>query len=65
MKTYDLDVPLARDPAIAVTVLGGLATLTTVLRFVSLQMRRVKPGAAEYLIVVALVGLKKKRQYAE
>ncbi|KAL4789422.1 hypothetical protein BDV19DRAFT_397043 [Aspergillus venezuelensis] len=55
MKTYNLDVPLARDPAIAVTVLGALATLTTVLRFISLQMRRVKPGAAEYLIVAALV----------
>ncbi|KAL4926651.1 uncharacterized protein BDV17DRAFT_293229 [Aspergillus undulatus] len=55
MKTYDLDVPLAQDPTIAVTALGSLATLSTILRFVSLRMRGVKPGAAEYLILAALI----------
>ncbi|KAL4806820.1 hypothetical protein BDV18DRAFT_159989 [Aspergillus unguis] len=55
MKTYDLDVPLARGPVIAVTVIGALSTATTVLRFVSLRMRSKRPGAPEYLVLAALV----------
>ncbi|KAJ5812170.1 hypothetical protein N7474_008471 [Penicillium riverlandense] len=52
--TYALDTPLTRNPVIAVTVLGGVATITTILRFYALHLRRVKPGAPEYLILVAL-----------
>lgn len=52
---YALDTPLTRNPIIAVTVLGGIATITTILRFFSLHTRRVKPGAPEYLIVGALI----------
>ncbi|KAL3470420.1 hypothetical protein BJX99DRAFT_49563 [Aspergillus californicus] len=55
MKTYNLDVPLARDPVIAVTVFGALATVTTILRFVSLRMRSASPGISDYLILAALV----------
>ncbi|KAJ9283599.1 hypothetical protein DTO027B5_9056 [Paecilomyces variotii] len=55
LKTYDLSVPLARNPVIVVTVFGVVATLTTVSRFLALQMRNVKPGAPEYLIIGALV----------
>ncbi|KAJ9215666.1 hypothetical protein DTO166G4_2772 [Paecilomyces variotii] len=55
LKTYDLSVPLARNPVIVVTVFGVVATLTTVSRFLALRMRNVKPGAPEYLIIGALV----------
>lgn len=55
--TYPLDTPLSRNPVIAVTVLGALATITTALRFWALKMRRVSPGASEYIILAALVGL--------
>ncbi|KAJ6096877.1 hypothetical protein N7486_007623 [Penicillium sp. IBT 16267x] len=53
--TYPLDTPLSRNPVIAVTVLGALATITTALRFWALKMRRVSPGASEYIILAALV----------
>lgn len=53
--TYALDTPLTRSPVIAVTVLGAIATITTVLRFVALHSRRVSLGAPEYLIVGALI----------
>ncbi|KAJ6134358.1 hypothetical protein N7523_000680 [Penicillium sp. IBT 18751x] len=53
--TYALDTPLTRSPVIAVTVLGAIATITTILRFVALHSRRVSLGAPEYLIVGALI----------
>ncbi|KAJ5175433.1 uncharacterized protein N7482_001310 [Penicillium canariense] len=52
--TYPLDVPLARNPVIAVTVLGIIATITTGLRFYALRLRQVKPGASDFLIIAAL-----------
>lgn len=55
--TYPLDTPLSRNPVIAVTVLGALATITTALRFWALEMRRMSPEASEYIILAALVGL--------
>lgn len=56
-RTYDLSVPLARNPVIAVTVFGALATLTTFLRLWALRMRKLKPGLPEYMIIGALVSL--------
>jgi hypothetical protein len=53
--TYSLDTPLSRNPLIAVTVLGAVSTITTVLRFWALKLRQVKPGASEYFILAALV----------
>lgn len=55
--TYALNTPLSRNPCIAVTVLGAVSTITTVLRFYAMRLRGVKPGAPEWLIVAALVGL--------
>ncbi|PYI11753.1 hypothetical protein BO78DRAFT_413562 [Aspergillus sclerotiicarbonarius CBS 121057] len=52
--TYGLNTRLSRDPVIVGTVFGALATITTGLRFYALRLRRVKPGAPEYLIVAAL-----------
>ncbi|KAI9933721.1 hypothetical protein ASPWEDRAFT_167993 [Aspergillus wentii DTO 134E9] len=54
MKTYSLDVPLARNPVIAVTFFGALATLMTGLRLYALRLRQTKPGAPEWLIIAAL-----------
>ncbi|KAI2682226.1 hypothetical protein CBS147339_9761 [Penicillium roqueforti] len=53
--TYPLDTPLSRNPVIAVTVLGALATITTALRFWALEMRRMSPEASEYIILAALL----------
>ncbi|PLN79473.1 hypothetical protein BDW42DRAFT_172895 [Aspergillus taichungensis] len=53
--TYALDAPLARNPVIVVTVFGVLATLTTGLRLYALKLRRVRIGAPEILILVALL----------
>jgi len=55
--TYPLDTPLSLNPIIAVTVLGAVATITTVLRFWALKLRQVKPGPSEYFILPALVSL--------
>jgi hypothetical protein len=54
--TYNLDVPLARDPVIVVTIFGFVATATTVLRCYALRLRNVKLGVPEYMIFGALVG---------
>ncbi|KAJ6031354.1 hypothetical protein N7540_002086 [Penicillium herquei] len=53
--TYPLTTPLSRNPVIAVTVLGALATITTGLRFWALKLRRVSAGLPEFLIVGALL----------
>lgn len=55
--TYALNTPLSRNPCIAVTVMGAVSTITTILRFYALRLRGVKPGAPEWLIVAALVRL--------
>lgn len=55
--TYTLNTPLSRNPCIAVTVMGAISTITTILRFYALRLRGVKPGAPEWLIVAALVRL--------
>ncbi|RAL03900.1 uncharacterized protein BO80DRAFT_453034 [Aspergillus ibericus CBS 121593] len=60
--TYGLDTPLSRDPVIVGTVFGALATITTGLRFYALRLRRVKPGAPEYLILAALVVLREAKR---
>ncbi|KAJ5738593.1 hypothetical protein N7493_001748 [Penicillium malachiteum] len=53
--TYPLTTPLSRNPIIAVTVLGAVATITTGLRFWALKLRRVSPGLPEFLILGALM----------
>ncbi|KAJ5674916.1 uncharacterized protein N7477_004850, partial [Penicillium maclennaniae] len=53
--TYALDTPLSRSPVVAVTVLGAITTITTILRFVALHLRRVSLGHPKYLIVGALI----------
>ncbi|KAJ5946441.1 hypothetical protein N7454_003280 [Penicillium verhagenii] len=53
--TYPLTTPLSRNPVIAVTVLGILATITTALRFWALKLRRVSPGLPEFFILAALL----------
>ncbi|KAJ5885545.1 hypothetical protein N7495_010055 [Penicillium taxi] len=55
--TYDMSVPLARNPVIVVTVLGALATVSTALRFFSLRIKQMSPSLPEYLILAALEDL--------
>ncbi|KAL3711676.1 hypothetical protein TMatcc_000367 [Talaromyces marneffei ATCC 18224] len=59
--TYALNTPLTRDPCIAVTVLGAISTITTVLRFYALRLRGIKPGVPEWLIVAGLSPLQEEQ----
>ena len=55
LRPYDLSVPNARNPVAAATVLSVLATITTVVRYVSRIQRKVGFGWDDLLLLVALV----------
>ncbi|KAJ5613820.1 hypothetical protein N7528_007474 [Penicillium herquei] len=55
MQQFHSPTVCCRNPVIAVTVLGAVATITTGLRFWALKLRRVSPGLPEFLILAALL----------
>lgn len=52
---YDLSVPFARDPLVAIAVFVSLAIITTLTRLKARTMKGVPLGIDDYLMMAGLV----------
>jgi hypothetical protein len=52
---YDLSVPTARDPLIAITIFVIIAIVTTIVRIQARKLKHISLGLEDFLLLAALV----------